>query len=119
MHMQYNLKGTGIDLTTEIKSYVDAKLGGLDTLLGHSAARADVELEYLRNEEKTYRAEVMLHGDTVVRAEARGHTLHEAIDKAAGELFSELTRQKKKKVRTLRHSAARVKEYLRGWRSKL
>ncbi len=117
--MQHNLKGTNVDLTQEVRSYIDKKLGSLDKFLSNAAARVDVELEYLRNEEKTYRAELMLHDDVIVRAEARGNTLHEAIDKAAGELFAELTRGKKKRIRTLRHSAARVKEYLRGWRNKL
>jgi ribosomal subunit interface protein len=118
--MQHNLKGTNLDLTPEIRAYVEKKLAGLDKFLNEGpAARADVELEYLKSEERTYRAELMLHDGKVVRAEARGRALHEAIDKAAGELFTELTRGKKKRVRTLRHSAAKVKEYLRGWRNKL
>lgn len=118
--MQHNLKGTHIDLTQEIRAYVDKKLSGLDTLLAHvPSARADVELEYLPSEEKTYRAEFMLLGDTTLRAEARGHGLHEAIDKAMGELFTEITRTKKKRLRILRHSAVKVKEFLRGWRKKV
>ena len=117
--MQYNLKGTNIDLTQEIRAYIDKKLAGLDPLLGNEAARADIELQYLPNEEKTYRAELMLHDGVLLRAEARGQTLHEAFDRAVQELFIELSRGKRKKVRTFRHSAARVKEYLRGWRNKL
>jgi ribosomal subunit interface protein len=118
--MEHNLKGTNLTLTEEIRSYIDKKLGSLDKFIQHkSSARADVELEYRPTEEKTYRAELMLHDRDIIRAEARGATLHEAIDKAAQELFTELTRRNKKKIRTFRHNAARVKEYLRGWRNKL
>ncbi len=118
--MEHNLKGTGLTLTDEIRSYIDKKLGGLDRLLKHEqSARADVELEYLASEDKTFRAELMLHDGMVLRAEARGTTLHEAIDKATQELYIELTKVKKKNMRVFRHSAARVKEYLRGWRDKI
>ena len=118
--MQHNLKGTNIDLTQEIRAYIDKKLSGLDSLLQNgSSARADVELEYLVSEGRAYRAELMLRDGGLVRAEARGRTLHDAFDQAVQELFLELSRGKKKRIHTLRHSAARVKEYLRGWRNKL
>jgi ribosomal subunit interface protein len=118
--MRYALKGTNIDLTDEIRSYIDAKLRGFDGLLAApEAARVDIELQYLLNEERTYRAEMTLHdpgAQAPARAEARGHALHEAIDKAVQELFEELTRAKRKKRGLFRRSAVRVKEYLRGWR---
>ena len=117
--MQYNLKGTSVDITDEIRSYLDKKLGGLDELLHGEAARTDVELEYLESEEKTYRAELMLHDGSVWRATARAGTLHEAIDKAADELYGELTRAKKQKRGTFRRNAARAKEFIRGWRKSI
>lgn len=118
--MQHNLKGANLTLTEEIRSYIDKKLGGFENFLQDaSSARTDIELEYRESEEKSYRAELMLHDRQVIRVEARGRTLHEALDKALGELFTEITRNKKKKMRVFRHSAARVKEYLRGWRNKL
>lgn len=116
--MEHNLKGTNIDLSAEVRAYVDKKLAGLDPLMSDlEAARTDVELEYKASEEKMFRAELMLHDGAVVRAEATGGTLHEAIDKAMQELFDQLTRAKKKKRGVFRRSAVRVKEYLRGWRS--
>jgi len=118
--MQHNLKATNLTLTEEIRSYIDKKLAGFDNFLQDAqSARADIELEYLESEDKSYRAELMLHDRQVLRAVARGQSLHEALDKALGELFTEITRNKKKKMRVFRHSAARVKEYLRGWRTKL
>ncbi len=116
--MQYNLKGTNLDLTQEIRGYIEKKLAKLDEFMQQGAAsRTDVELEYLPSEEKTYRAELMLHDGMVLRAEARGGTLHEAIDKAMSELYLELTRARKKERSAFRRSAVRVKEYLRGWRA--
>lgn len=116
--MQYNLKGTNVDLTAEVRGYIEKKINRLDALLEHQeAARADIELEFLLSEEKIYRAELMLHDGVLLRAEARGGTLHEAIDKATEELFTELTRAKKKRRGTLRRSAVRVKDFLRGWRN--
>lgn len=120
--MRHNLKGTNLDLTAEIRSYIDTKLAGLDALVrDQGAARTDVELEYLPSEEKTYRAELMLHNPgaemAVVRMGSRGGTLHEAIDTAVNGLFEELSRSKKKRRGVFRRSAVKVKEYLRGWRT--
>jgi len=114
--MQYNLKGTGVDLTVEVRGYIEKKLNGLDELIHDEAARTDVELAYLESEEKTYRAELMLHDGFVLRSVARGESLHEAFDKALRELFNELTRAKDKKRSLVRRGATRAKEFMRGWR---
>ena len=121
--MNYNIKATEVVLTDEIRSYLEKKLNTLDKFLQNKeAARADVELEYLPDEAKMYRAEIMLSEPSLkqaLRAVATGSTLHEAIDVASGELSSELTRGKKKRLHLLRHNAVKVKEYLRGWRNKI
>lgn len=120
--MNYNLKGTNVTLTDEIRSHVEKKLGALDKFVkdaGHP--RVDVELEYLAGEARMYRAELMLHapGTTEpLRAEAKSPSLHEAVDTAAGELLHELNKTKKRRLHMLRHTGVKVKEYLRGWREK-
>ncbi len=51
--MNYNLKGTNLQITPEIREYLEKKLGNLDKVLFEvETARADVELQYLRDEEK-------------------------------------------------------------------
>ena len=121
--MRYNIKGTGIEVTTENRAYVEKKLASLDKFVGDlSAARADVELKFkpLWDGHK-YSAEFMYHEPGIpasLRAEARGTTLYEAIDLASAELFRELTKTKRKKIDVFRRSAVKVKEYLRGWRDK-
>ena len=121
--MNYNIKVTEVHLTDEIRGYLEKKLAHLDKFVQNvSAARADVELQYLPNEAKMYRAEVMLFEPSLkqpLRVEATGGALYEVIDKAAGELASELTRTKKKKLQNFRHSAVKVKEFLRGWRDSI
>lgn len=118
--MNYNIKGTDVAVTDELRTYVEKKLAALERLLYDAdSARVDVEIGYIASEAKQYRAEFMLHGKHQLRTTANGGALHEAIDIAAGELLAELTRAKKKRISTLRQSAVKVKEYLRGWRSKI
>ena len=120
--MNYNIKGTEVVVTPEIRDYLAKKLERFDKFMSaKDAARADVELGYLVGEAKMYRAEIMLFEQslpTPLRAEAEGGTLYEAIDKAAGDIFIELTREKKKKQHVFRRGAARIKEYIRGLRSR-
>jgi len=116
--MNYNLKVSNVDASDEVRSYLERKLETLDKLLGkrEQSVRADIELAYLKTEEKQYYAECTLRDGVSLRAKALGSSLHEAIDKLVAELSHELTRAHKKRLHVLRHSAVRVKEYLRGWR---
>ena len=115
--MQYNIKGTGVQITPELRDYLEKRLRSLDKF-ANADARVDIELGYQASQEKMYRAEFMFYEPGLhapLRAQGRGGALHEAIDLAEAELFRELTRVKKKRLHLLRRSAARVKEYLRGW----
>lgn len=115
--MNYNIKGTGVPITDELRTYVEKKLAALDKLLNGEAARVDAVVSYLESEEKQYCAEMTLHDARhPLHAKSTGATLHEAIDITASELLSELAKAKKKRLHVVRHSAVRVKEYLRGWR---
>ncbi|MGC9602219.1 MAG: ribosome-associated translation inhibitor RaiA [Minisyncoccia bacterium] len=120
--MNYNIKGTEVVITPEIREYLVKRLERFDKFMSaKEAARADVELGYKAGEEKRYRAEIMLFEQSLpvpLRAVAEGGALYEAIDKAAGDIFIELTREKKKKQHVFRRGAARIKEYIRGFRSR-
>lgn len=119
--MNYAIKGTDLAITPEIRSYVEKRLGGLDKF-APDTARVDVEVahEALRDGPQ-YRAEFMYiePGEELARTEARGSTLHEAIDLAAGELLRTTTTRKKKNLQVFRRTAVKVKEYLRGWRDRV
>ena len=80
MNMLYNIKGTELSITGANRSYVEKRLKALDKFFGRkSGVRVDIELEFMKDEEKMYRAEGTMHdhgfeGD--FRAEAVGTTLH-------------------------------------------
>ena len=119
--MRYNLKGTGISITQEIREYLEKKLSSTEKFLqDDTGAHADIELEYsqLRDGGK-YRAEftVSTHG-RAHRAEEWGSTMHEAIDTATGVLVKELRRNKSKHMRMVRHGAKQIKDFVRGFRDR-
>ena len=120
--MHYNIKGTGLEVSAELREYAEKRLTATDKFLRDDpTAHAAVELERqpLRDG-KHYRAEFTLSArGATYRAEEWGDTMHEAIDLAMGELLGELRQTKKKKLRLFRHAGSRVKEYLRGWRNKV
>ncbi len=114
--MEYNIKGTGLEVTPEIRGYVEKRLRALDKFTGTGVdARADVEVEFLKGEAKEYRAELMVYapGVEVQRVEVRGAALHEAIDIAVGEMSRELDKNKKKRQHLFRRAAGQIKNALR------
>lgn len=120
--MNYNIKGTGLQVSDELRSYAERQLAHADKLVGDDpTALANVELEYqeLRHGEH-YRAEfTLVCAGATYRAEVWGATMHEAIDLAGAELMGALRQSKKKRLHVLRRTGAAVKDYLRGWRSKV
>ena len=120
--LNYNIKGTGIEINDELRGYVEKRLQHAEKFLkGDTAAHADIELEYqAMREGDHYRAEFTVQtSGGLHRAESWGATCQAAVDLAMGELTGELGRDKKKRLHVLRRSAHRVKEYLRGWRNKV
>lgn len=120
--LNYNIKGTGVTISDELRGYAERRLEHTEKFLQHDpSAHADIELEYqaLRDGDK-YRAEFTLQtAGGIHRVSKWGESMHAAIDLAVGELTNELGRNKKKRIHLVRRGAHRVKEYLRGWRSKI
>src|SRR3989344_2772400 len=117
--MNYNIKGTQLDISDELRSYAERKLATADKFLsGDPTAHANIELQHLpEGRSGKYRAEFTVSASgAVYRAECWGATMHEALDAAGQELQEELSRNKKKKQSVLRRTSVKVKEYLRGWR---
>ena len=118
--MNYNIKGTQLDISDELRSYAEKKLGVADKFLaGDTTAHAQIELEHMpEGRSGKYRAEFTISASgQIYRASCWGTTMHEALDAAGQELGEELSRDKKKKQSVLRRTSVKVKEYLRGWRS--
>ncbi len=116
--LNYNIKGTGLDITGELQGYAEKKLQHAEKFLQNDpSARITIELEYraMRDGDK-YRAEFTIFASgAVYRAERWGGSMHAAIDLATGELINELGRGKKKRMHAIRRGAARIKDYVRGW----
>ncbi|MBI2004785.1 ribosome-associated translation inhibitor RaiA [Patescibacteria group bacterium] len=119
--MHYNIKGTDVSITPELRAYVEAKLELADKFLaGDSTVHVDVELQFLGGERgKKNRAEfTATAGGETYRAEERGDTMHEAIDLAASEFTRVVRRNKKRALVLVRRSGAIIKDMLRGLRDR-
>lgn len=116
--LNYNIKGTGLEVSDELRGYVEKKLSTAEKFLHHAPVHVDVELEHdsLRAGERNRAEFTVAAGGDTYRAEAWGETMHAAVDLAMGELVVELGRNKKKRIDIVRRSAHRFKEYLRGLR---
>jgi len=119
--MNYNIKGTELAITSELRSYVEKCLTKADTFLqSDSTAHTDVELEYssVRDGSK-YRAEFTTSAAGALhRKDAWGDTMHEAIDLASAGLVRELRQHKKKRLHFIRRGAGAAKDMLRGLRDR-
>lgn len=119
--LNYNIKASGLEMSDEIRAYVEKNLAHLEKFLAEdSTAHVDVEVQYLpEGRSGKFRTEFTVGSQgAVYRVERWGGALHESIDLAREELVAELRRAKEKRVHMLRRSAQRVKDYLRGWRSR-
>lgn len=119
--MQYNIKGTDVSITPELRMYVETKLAHPEKFLGtDSTAHIDIELQYFTGERgKKYRAEfTAVSGGETYRAEERGESMHEAIDLAVAEFTRVVRRSKKKHLVLMRKGAAQVKDIIRGFRGR-
>lgn len=119
--MNYNIKGTELAITAELRSYVEKKLAQADKFLSDdTSAHADVELEYatMRDGGK-YRAEfTVTAANSFYRKDEWGSTMHEAIDLAINGLVGELRQHKKKRIHLVRRGALAAKDLLRGLRDR-
>ena len=120
--LNYNIKGTGLSISDELRGYVEKKLAHAEKFLqGDTTAHVDVELTHqdLRHGDKFCAEFTVGAAGAVYRATCWGESMHAAIDLATGEVVGELTRDKKKRLHMVRRSASKIKDYLRGWRSKV
>jgi len=119
--MEYNLQGVGVELSSEVRSYLDKKLAHTEKLLtGISTHTLDIHLVHESGAAATtYQVSFKLLGNKkTIYAKAEGATLHEAIDITAAEFDREAARFKKKELRSLRSHAARIKDFFRGFRQR-
>lgn len=120
--LNYNIKGTGLEITDEIRTYAEKCLEKAEKFLGgETTAHVDIECEFRGQENgPKYRAEYTLQArGQLYRAEGVRETLHLSLDAAMDDLAAELRTSKRTRMRFVRQSAAKAKEYLRGWRKSI
>ena len=114
--MQISLKGTNIQILESTREYVDRKLiSSAEKLLkdGNETVGLKIEVEKTTKHHrrgKIFRAEANLAvGKYMLRAEALGETLNEAIDLVEGELSREIKKFKEKRRTAMLKGARKVK----------
>ena len=101
--MQINIKATKIELSEEIKDYVQEKMDMLDKYLGSvTATNCDVEIAMAvgnQNKGKIFRCEVNLNvPGELLRVEKTEKELFKAIDKVKDHLARSIRRYKEKRI---------------------
>jgi putative sigma-54 modulation protein len=100
--MKVRILGTKIDLTIELKDYIQEKMDMLEKYLGDiKATNCDVEVALVKGKAKhgkIYRAEVNLElPGSLLRVEKEEESLYKAIDKVKDHLVRSIKRYKEKK----------------------
>lgn len=102
--MKVVIKGTNIELSDSIYSYIENKIGGLDKFVKNiSPVECWVEVERTTKHHRSgdiFRAEaqVKLPGSQGLRAESTQWDLHQAIDEVKDELQRQLKKYKGKMI---------------------
>lgn len=117
--MNINLKSTDIELTKEIKSYLEKKLEGVEKFLPKNNDDYITNVELGRTTEHhragdVFFAEINIHiGGKSFRAVSDRADLYSAIDDMKDEIARELGSDKEKRVSLLRRSGQKLKWLMR------
>lgn len=96
--MEFSIKSRNTELTSELKAYIERKLGHFDRKLENiMEIRVEVFEERTRSSLDRHVITVNLNGANVlIHAEERGDTVLTAVDKAAESVTKQIERQKGK-----------------------
>lgn len=118
--MNIKIQATNLELTSDVRDYLDKKLPYFEQFLEHGggAALCEVEVEKTTAHHKQgsiYRAEINItDGGSHYRAESRQENIYAAIDEVKDDMSRELKRSKNKKRTLVRRGGAKVKALLKG-----
>lgn len=116
--MKINTKATNITITPAIADYIDKKISMLQKFLKSAEeVLVNVEVGKTTKHHKSgdvFKAEIhLLAGGEDYYAVVETNDLYAAIDKVKDEVAHELTSKKKKTLRLLRKSGAKIKNLLK------
>ena len=118
--MNINLKSLNIELTPQIRDYVDKKVNGLEKFIHRvdESVQAWVEVSKTTNHHQkgdVFRVYIQIHLPHYakgVRAEATHESLNAAIDDAHDQIKLELEKAKEKKISLARRGSRLFKKIL-------
>ncbi len=114
--MRIILKGTNVELTQELRDYVDEKIGGLDKFLKNVDGTLEARVELAKTtrhhqQGNIYRAEVNLDfSGKILRVEEEREDLFSAIDGVEDELKRRIVSYKDKRNTEMRRGARIIKK---------
>lgn len=121
--MKINIKGTGMELTSEIWQYTEKKIRSVEKFLPNNgdnafaAAEVGQSTKHHKNGE-IFRAEVTItYNGNFVRAESEKEDLYAAIDDVREQLFRSIVDTKDKKQTLFKRGAKKFKDLLKGVRN--
>ena len=120
--MQINFKAPTLELTEDVREYVEEKVEMVTKLLkevDEENLRADVELsrKQKQNSGVIFRADITIYaGSERTHAVGHGESIQSAIDESKDELTRRLSRGKTRKLDSLRRGGAKIKNALRFWK---
>ncbi len=119
--MECNFSGIGVDISTEVRSYLDKKLEHVEKFMHTDATyKLDGELRYSSGiddkKQKYHAAFTLVTNGTSLNAQADGQSAHEAIDIASAELAREVAAYKSKNKSLVRRGALKAKKFLQGFK---
>ena len=114
--MKINTKGTNIDISNNVRDYLEKKLSSIEKFLDNDSM-IDVELKKTTNHHKSgdiFGAEINVwNKGKLNRVERSSADLYSAIDLVQDELFDVLSTQKDKKVTLFKRGAQKIKNLFR------
>ena len=117
--MKINTKGTNLTISPDIANYLNEKLKSLVKLVApdDETAILDIELGRTTHHHQTgdiFRAEINFHAKGKnLRAVSESNDIFSAIDLVKDQILDELRGAKGKRLRFIRKSGRKVKEWLR------
>jgi putative sigma-54 modulation protein len=112
--MDLQITGKNIDLTPELRKYIERKLSKLDRHLpGQLIAKVEISEEKTRSPLQRFIAQVTLDsGGTLLRAEDRGEELFSAVDRTVEIMDRQIERFKGKRNRGKGGTSPRTEQIL-------
>jgi len=116
--MNINIKATNVELTSEIKEYVNKKVDSIEKFLKDQNAQVQVEVAKTTNHHKNgdvYKAEIDITSKgKKFFVESEMEDLYSAIDEARETMVRELTQVKDRERTLFKRGATSVKKMLKG-----